>query len=79
MFWCCHFSGRGFQKEFEYCSSVTHDDIYKAQSFHHQVLLDKTMFSDSIYFFKEHYVKIMDLNTCSSQMQECISCRVYSL
>lgn len=40
----------------------------------------KLWFSDSIYFFKEHHVKIMDLNnTCSSQMQEYISCRVYSL
>lgn len=40
----------------------------------------KLWVSDSIYFFEEHHVKIIDLNnTCSSQMQECVSWSVYSL
>lgn len=40
MFWCCQ-DGRGFQKEFN-CSSVnTHSDMYTAQSFNHQILLEQ--------------------------------------
>lgn len=54
--------------------------MYTAQSFNHQILLEQNLFSDSIYFFKELYEKIMDLNNeYSTQMQEDIYCKVYSV
>lgn len=40
MFWCCQ-DGRRFQKEFNYCSLITHGDMYTAQSFNHQILLEQ--------------------------------------